>query len=80
MGGPFVEKGEFDIDGRIPVNTDGGLLSRGHPLGATGIAQVAEIVTQLRGEAGARQVLNNPKVGLCQNSGVGGCVVIILKK
>ena len=55
-GGKVVEEGVTEIDGKIPVNPGGGLLSRGHPLGATGLAQVAEIVWQLRGEAGKRQV------------------------
>jgi acetyl-CoA acetyltransferase len=80
MGGPWLERGVFDIGGKTPINTDGGLISRGHPLGATGLAQVIEVVTQLRGEGGARQVPNNPKVGLCQNSGIGGCIVFVLKK
>jgi acetyl-CoA acetyltransferase len=55
-GGPAAERGEFTIGGRIPINPSGGLESKGHPLGATGIAQLYELVTQLRGEAGARQV------------------------
>ncbi len=56
QGGPAAERGEFTIGGRIPINTSGGLESKGHPLGATGIGQLYELVTQLRGEAGARQV------------------------
>ncbi|CAD9223954.1 3-ketoacyl-CoA thiolase [Burkholderia cenocepacia] len=55
-GGPAAERGEFTLGGRIPINTSGGLESKGHPLGATGIGQLYELVTQLRGEAGARQV------------------------
>ncbi|KVZ28715.1 thiolase [Burkholderia cepacia] len=55
-GGPAAERGEFTFGGRIPINTSGGLESKGHPLGATGIGQLYELVTQLRGEAGARQV------------------------
>lgn len=55
-GGPAAERGEFSLGGRIPINPSGGLESKGHPLGATGIAQLFELVTQLRGEAGARQV------------------------
>jgi acetyl-CoA acetyltransferase len=55
-GGPAAERGEFTIGGRIPINPSGGLESKGHPLGATGIGQLYELVTQLRGEAGARQV------------------------
>ena len=56
LGGPAAERGDFTIGGRIPINTSGGLESKGHPLGATGIGQLYELVTQLRGEAGARQV------------------------
>ncbi len=56
QGGPCAERGEFTLGGRIPINVSGGLESKGHPLGATGIGQLYELVTQLRGEAGARQV------------------------
>lgn len=56
QGGPAAERGETRLGGRIPVNPSGGLESRGHPLAATGLAQIFELVTQLRGEAGARQV------------------------
>uniref|UniRef100_UPI003F498536 thiolase family protein n=1 Tax=Cupriavidus yeoncheonensis TaxID=1462994 RepID=UPI003F498536 len=55
-GGPAAERGEFTLGGPIPINTSGGLESKGHPLGATGIGQLYELVTQLRGEAGVRQV------------------------
>jgi acetyl-CoA acetyltransferase len=55
-GGPAALRGEFTVGGRIPVNPSGGLESKGHPLGATGLGQIYELVTQLRGEAGARQV------------------------
>jgi acetyl-CoA acetyltransferase len=55
-GGPAAERGEFTIGGRIPINPSGGLESKGHPLGATGIGQLFELVAQLRGEAGSRQV------------------------
>ncbi len=79
-GGRFVWEGKADINGQVPVNTDGGLESRGHPQGATGIAMLTEIVHQLRGEAGPRQVPNNPKVGLQHNVGVGGCNIFIFKK
>ena len=54
--GPAAERGDFTIGGRMPINTSGGLESKGHPLGATGIGQLFELVTQLRGEVGARQV------------------------
>ncbi len=70
-GGPAVEAGETSIGGRIPVNCSGGLKSKGHPVGATGIAQIHELVTQLRGEAGKRQVAN-ARVGLAQNMGGSG--------
>ncbi|MDD2741633.1 MAG: thiolase family protein [Rhodocyclaceae bacterium] len=64
----LVRRGETDIGGRIPVNTSGGLLSRGHPLGATGCAQIAELCTQLRGRAGSRQ-LAKANIGLAVNGG-----------
>jgi acetyl-CoA acetyltransferase len=64
----FLKEGKTSITGDIPINTSGGLCGRGHPIGATGIAQVAEIVWQLRGEAGPRQVAD-PKVGMCEDSG-----------
>lgn len=54
--GPAAERGEFTLGGRIPINVSGGLECKGHPLGATGIGQLHELVTQLRGEAGSRQV------------------------
>lgn len=76
-GARFIWEGNCDIGGKIPVNTDGGLLGRGHPIGATGLAQVAEIVRQLRGEAGQRQVPGNPRAGLTHNVGVGGCNIFI---
>jgi len=55
-GGPAAERGDFTIGGRIPINPSGGLESKGHPIGATGLGQIHELVTQLRGEAGKRQV------------------------
>ena len=67
-GGPFSERGETAIGGRIPVNPSGGLESKGHPVGATGLGQVHELVTQLRGEAGARQVAG-ARVALAENGG-----------
>jgi acetyl-CoA acetyltransferase len=78
--------GQTAIGGRVPVNPSGGLLSRGHPLGATGLAQVAEIVWQLRGEANGRQVAD-ASLGLVETAGGGvsgidgtGCVVTILSR
>lgn len=75
-GGPFVFGGGTEITGERPVNTDGGLLSRGHPMGATGGAMVTEIVRQLRGQAGERQV-QNCRTGLAQNAGIGGVNVLV---
>ena len=67
-GGPFVESGATQIDGKIPINPSGGLLARGHPIGASGLAQIYELVTQLRGEAGKRQV-KDAKIALAHNGG-----------
>jgi acetyl-CoA C-acetyltransferase len=68
-----VEEGVTDRDGELPINTSGGLKSKGHPLGASGVAQVYELVQQLRGEAGPRQV--DCEVGLaCNVGGFGNCV------
>jgi acetyl-CoA acetyltransferase len=67
-GGKLIDSKATYVDGPIPVNTSGGLISKGHPIGATGVAQIYEIWTQLRGEAGDRQV-RNPKVGLTENGG-----------
>jgi acetyl-CoA C-acetyltransferase len=72
-----VENGETDLDGELPINTSGGLKSKGHPLGATGVAQGYEIYTQLVGEAGDRQV--EADVGLaCNVGGFGNCVTTVL--
>lgn len=65
-GGKFVEDGQTYIGGKIPVNVDGGLKAKGHPLGATGIAMAVEITKQLRGEAGPRQV-RDARLGLTHN-------------
>ncbi|HVP30409.1 MAG TPA: thiolase family protein [Myxococcota bacterium] len=67
-GGKLVDSGATKLGGRIPVNPSGGLLRKGHPVGATGLAQVTELVEQLRGEAGRRQV-PNARVALAQNGG-----------
>lgn len=67
-GGKLVESGDTALGGRIPVNTGGGLLNRGHPLGATGVAQIVELSDQLRGRAGPRQVAD-PAVALAHISG-----------
>jgi len=76
----LLRDGVFNIDGKMPVNTDGGLMSRGHPLGATGLGQICEIVNQLRGEAGERQV-KGAKIGLAHAMGAGpNSSVTIMKK
>ncbi len=67
-GGPYAELGATSLGGARPVNPSGGLECRGHPIGATGLAQIAEIVTQLRGEAGERQV-PEARIGLTENGG-----------
>lgn len=67
-GGAAAERGDTRLGGRIPVNTSGGLLSRGHPIGASGLAQLHELVTQLRGEAGKRQV-DGARLALAENGG-----------
>ena len=64
----WLERGDTALGGRLPVNVSGGLVSRGHPVGATGVAQIVEIARQLAGRAGAAQV-HGPKVGLAQMSG-----------
>lgn len=79
-GARAVWDGRTEISGDLPVNTDGGLLSRGHPIGATGCAMVAEIHAQLLGQAGPRQVSGDPKVGLVYNAGIGGMNVMLFKR
>ena len=75
--GKLVESGATTYGGRWVVNPSGGLISKGHPLGATGIAQVAELVWQLTGAAGERQV-TGARVGLAHNIGLGGAAVVTL--
>ena len=72
-----LEKGETKIGGKIPINTSGGLKAKGHPVGATGVGQAHEIVTQLRG-AGYKRQVKNAKVGLTLNFGGFGNNVICL--
>lgn len=67
-GGPAAERGDTTLGGRIPFNPSGGLESKGHPIGATGLGQIFELVTQLRGEAGARQV-EGARIALAENGG-----------
>jgi acetyl-CoA acetyltransferase len=85
QGGPFVESGATSIDGRIPINLSGGLVSKGHPVGATGLSMIHELALQLRGEASGRQA-SRAEVALAENGGgvIGfdeaACSVIILSK
>jgi acetyl-CoA acetyltransferase len=67
--GRMIDEGVTWLGGRLPVNTSGGLSAKGHPAGATGLAQVAEIVWQMRGEAGERQITPAPNIGLVENGG-----------
>ncbi len=80
-GGQAVEQGLTSIGGKIPVNPSGGLKSKGHPVGATGVAQAVEVVKQLWGEAGDRQV-KGARVGMTQNMGGSGgsCLVHIFER
>ncbi len=86
-GGKLIEDGVTAITGRIPVNPSGGLLSKGHPIGATGCAQLTEVFWQLRGQCGDRQVKGgNAKVGMTQNAGgmmrgeAAACAIHILER
>jgi len=67
-GGQFIEEKQSYIGGKIPVNVDGGLKAKGHPVGATGVSMTTEIVKQLRGGAGKRQV-TGAEIGLTHNVG-----------
>ena len=78
--GRMIDDGEVELGGRVPVNVSGGLLSKGHPLGATGIANIYEVSTHLRGEAGERQV-EGARLGLTHVIGLGSaCGIHILEK
>ncbi|XP_042807280.1 sterol carrier protein 2 [Panthera onca] len=79
QGGKLVDRGDNTYGGKWVINPSGGLISKGHPLGATGLAQCAELCWQLRGEAGKRQV-PGAKVALQHNLGIGGAVVVTLYK
>jgi len=68
LGGPFAEGGATAIGGKIPINPSGGLMARGHPIGASGLAQIYELVTQLRGEADKRQV-DGCRIAMAENGG-----------
>ena len=78
--GKMIDEGHVELGGKVPVNVSGGLLSKGHPLGATGIANIYEICTHLRGEAGKRQV-ESAKIGMTHVIGLGtACGIHILEK
>ncbi|USG63139.1 thiolase family protein [Sneathiella marina] len=83
-GGAYVESGATSLGGSRPVNLSGGLVSKGHPIGATGLSMIDELTQQLRGEAGARQA-DNPKIALAENGGgvmgfdEAACSIIILE-
>ncbi|MEE8244394.1 MAG: thiolase family protein [Pseudomonadales bacterium] len=78
--GRLIDDGDVALGGRVPVNVSGGLLSKGHPLGATGIANIYEVSTHLRGEAGARQV-EGARIGMTHVIGLGSaCGIHILEK
>jgi acetyl-CoA acyltransferase len=79
-GGRLIDEGVTALGGRVPVNVSGGLLSKGHPLGATGIANIYEVTTHLRGEAGKRQV-EGARIGLTHVVGMGSaCAIHVLEK
>lgn len=76
--GPAILAGETALNGKLPVNTSGGLKSKGHPVGATGVAQVVEVYKQLTGQAeGERQLKSSPKVGMTQNMGGSGASSVV---
>lgn len=84
-GGPMAERGETRLGGRIPINPSGGLESKGHPIGATGLTQIYELVAQLRGTAGKRQV-EGARFGIAENGGgligveeAAACITILGK-
>lgn len=80
-GAELVREGKVNLDGELPINPSGGLKAKGHPISVTGLAQIYEIVNQLRGRCGKRQI-KNAKIGLCHNiGGTGGSVTVhIFKK
>jgi len=84
-GGRYVESGAAALGGKRPTNVSGGLISKGHPIGATGLSMVYELCLQLRGEAGERQV-KGATIGLAENGGgvmgfdEAACSITILEK
>ena len=75
-GGKAIEEGITNIDGQFPVNPSGGLKARGHPVGATGVAQIVELVLQLRGDAEGRQI-DGAEKGMAVNIGGTGATSIV---
>jgi acetyl-CoA C-acetyltransferase len=75
-GGPYSASGQTSLTGELPVNTSGGLKAKGHPVGATGVAQLCDLVQQMRGEAGERQVAKH-EIGLAQNLGGSGASAVV---
>ena len=75
-GGKFTEQGNTQLSGQIPINTSGGLKGKGHPVGATGVAQAIETYLQLNGEAGKRQV-KDAEIGMTHNVGGSGATAVV---
>jgi acetyl-CoA acetyltransferase len=84
-GGPYIASGATALGGERPINLSGGLVSKGHPVGATGLSMIHELGQQLRGEAGPRQAVN-ARIGLAENGGgvIGfdeaACAITILER
>jgi acetyl-CoA C-acetyltransferase len=76
-GGPATMDGVTAVDGKFPVNASGGLKSKGHPVGATGVAQVVELVKQIRGDAEKGRQVKNANIGLAQNMGGSGASSVV---
>jgi acetyl-CoA acetyltransferase len=74
----LLERGETEIGGRLPINTDGGCLANGEPVGASGLRQVIEVCTQLRGQAGVRQVPGDPRLGYTHVYGAPGVSAVTI--
>ncbi len=81
-GAELIRSGKVNLEGKLPINTSGGLKAKGHPISVSGLAQIYEIVSQMRGRCGERQINPAPEIGLCHNiGGTGGSVTVhILKK
>jgi acetyl-CoA C-acetyltransferase len=81
QGVELIRSGKVNLDGELPVNPSGGLKAKGHPISVTGLAQIYEVVNQLRGKCGQRQIKPIPKLGLCHNiGGTGGSVTVHVLK